>query len=61
MHTYIRINSREYEIGLWLINDKGYHQFNRLLSVPNLGSAISVVNTLNGGDPFEVEVSECLN
>jgi hypothetical protein len=58
MHSYLRESTNTYEVGVWLINKEGYHQFNIMFTVRNLGSAVSAVNTLNGGAAFDVEATE---
>jgi hypothetical protein len=52
MHTYLKIKDGEYQIGQWLINRDGYHQFSTLFTVPMLDEAIIAVNMLNGGYMF---------
>jgi hypothetical protein len=48
-HTYLKIAERRYDVGEWLINRDGYHQFQRLFSVPNITQAMNAVCMLNGG------------
>jgi hypothetical protein len=38
-----------YDVGMWLINREGHHQFITLLAVDNIRDAIRLVNVLNGG------------
>jgi hypothetical protein len=38
-----------YDVGMWLINREGYHQFITLLAVDNVRDAVRLVNVLNGG------------
>lgn len=56
MHTYLKMSEDRYEIGQWLINQKGYHHFSRLFSVPNLKQAFAAVNMLNGGSRISPDV-----
>jgi len=49
MHTYLMHSENEYEVGQWLINREGYHQFAGLFKVPSLGQAMTAVCMLNGG------------
>jgi hypothetical protein len=48
-HTYLKRLENQYDIGQWLINRDGYHQFQRLFSVPSINQAINAVCMLNGG------------
>jgi hypothetical protein len=48
-HTYLKMFEKRYDIGQWLINRDGYHQFQRLFSVPSITQAMTAVNMLNGG------------
>jgi hypothetical protein len=51
-HTYLRTEDdehQEYQVGQWLINREGYHQFNHMFTVPSLKQAIVAINALNGG------------
>jgi hypothetical protein len=59
-HTYLKQNDG-YEIGQWLINREGHHQFIGMFKVANLGQAFAAVNTLNGGtrlSPEQLHVRE---
>jgi hypothetical protein len=48
-HTYLKMFEKRYDIGQWLINREGHHQFQRLFSVPSITQAMTAVNMLNGG------------
>jgi hypothetical protein len=61
MHTWLRITETEYSIGQWLINRDGYHQFNRMLSVPKLQQAMALVNMLNGGTRLAADALHIFN
>lgn len=54
-HTYLRMSEGEYQVGLWLINREGHHQFTQLFSVPSLRQALAAVNMLNGGTRMSPE------
>jgi hypothetical protein len=55
MHTYLRQASDRYDVGQWLINREGYHQFNKIFSVPSLKQAFTAVNALNGGTKINID------
>jgi hypothetical protein len=55
MHTYLKQDKDNYEVGQWLINREGHHQFNMLFSVPSLRQAMVAVNMLNGGSRISGE------
>jgi hypothetical protein len=48
-HTYLKMFEKRYDVGQWLVNRDGYHQFQRLFSVPNINQAMNAVCMLNGG------------
>jgi hypothetical protein len=48
-HTYLKMSEQRYDIGQWLVNREGHHQFQRLFSVPSINQAMNVVCMLNGG------------
>jgi hypothetical protein len=54
MHTYLK-REEEYEVGQWLINREGHHQFSALFTVPKLSQAFTAVNHLNGGTRISVD------
>lgn len=49
MHTYLRRDENNYDIGQWLRHRDGYDRFQTLFTVPSLKQAFTAVNTLNGG------------
>lgn len=55
-HTYLRRTEDNYEVGQWLINPSGYHEFHTLFAVPSLKQAFISVNMLNGGTRISPEV-----
>lgn len=55
MHTYLRMSEDRYEIGQWLINREGHHQFTMMFAVPSLKQAFTAVNALNGGTRISPE------
>jgi hypothetical protein len=56
MHTYLKQANDKYDIGQWLINREGHHQFTAIFSVPSLKQAFTAVNALNGGTKIDVNV-----
>lgn len=61
MHTWLRMTEDEYSVGQWLINRDGYHQFQKMFSVPNMKQAMVAVNCLNGGTRVSVEALRIFN
>lgn len=47
-HTFVR-SGEQYDIGVWLRDEKGADRFKPLVSVTTMRAAIRLVNTLNGG------------
>jgi hypothetical protein len=48
-HTLIRMGEKRYEVGQWLINKEGHHQWFKLFTLPSIGQAMNAVCMLNGG------------
>jgi hypothetical protein len=48
-HTFLKMLEKRYDVGQWLINREGHHQFHRLFSLPNISQAMNACCMLNGG------------
>jgi hypothetical protein len=54
MHTYLKRDVNQYEVGQWLRNLEGYDSFLTLFTVPSLKQAFVAVNSLNGGTRVDI-------
>ena len=50
MHTYIKHDTGEYSVGMWLPNREGITAFVSMFDVGSRVAAVTAVNMLNGGD-----------